>query len=190
VPLEALVGHVETDLGGFYRDAGVEPAVGDVRQEREVRVGVGARVGGIVVVLAEQVQDDGDAVLVARSRACSMASGALSPATNRRAMGEESYVPLAAVATSLLSTRTVSGPAGDHHVTPARSGIYIPPSGAGAGMIGSLVATAFWAMLPAYVPNNAAVLAGGGPPSTAAATGAAPACSATGRRGAAPRSAP
>jgi len=43
------------------------PAVGDVRQEREVRVGVGARVGGIVVVLAEQVQDDGDAVLVARS---------------------------------------------------------------------------------------------------------------------------
>jgi len=31
----------------------------------------------------------------------------------------------------------------------------------------SLVATvvvAFWAMLPAYVPNNAAVLAGGGPP--------------------------
>ncbi|MDZ5810288.1 CDP-2,3-bis-(O-geranylgeranyl)-sn-glycerol synthase [Halorubrum sp. AD140] len=31
-------------------------------------------------------------------------------------------------------------------------------------MIGSLVATAFWAMLPAYVPNNAAVLAGGGRP--------------------------
>ena len=29
-------------------------------------------------------------------------------------------------------------------------------------MVGSLVATAFWAMLPAYVPNNAAVLAGGG----------------------------
>jgi CDP-2,3-bis-(O-geranylgeranyl)-sn-glycerol synthase len=26
------------------------------------------------------------------------------------------------------------------------------------------VATAFWAMLPAYVPNNAAVLLGGGPP--------------------------
>lgn len=28
----------------------------------------------------------------------------------------------------------------------------------------SAVATAFWAMLPAYLPNNAAVLAGGGPP--------------------------
>ncbi|MFC7047110.1 CDP-2,3-bis-(O-geranylgeranyl)-sn-glycerol synthase [Halobacteriaceae archaeon GCM10025711] len=28
----------------------------------------------------------------------------------------------------------------------------------------SLVATAFWAMLPAYVPNNAAVLFGGGRP--------------------------
>ena len=27
-----------------------------------------------------------------------------------------------------------------------------------------LVATAFWAMVPAYVPNNAAVLFGGGPP--------------------------
>jgi len=86
VPLEALVGHVETDLGGFYRDAGVEPAVGDVRQEREVRVGVGARVGGIVVVLAEQVQDDGDAVLVARSGVFD-GFRALSPATNRRAMG-------------------------------------------------------------------------------------------------------
>ena len=31
-------------------------------------------------------------------------------------------------------------------------------------MVGSLVATAFWAMLPAYVPNNFAVLAGGGRP--------------------------
>jgi CDP-2,3-bis-(O-geranylgeranyl)-sn-glycerol synthase len=31
-------------------------------------------------------------------------------------------------------------------------------------MIGGLVATAFWAMLPAYVPNNAAVVAGGGRP--------------------------
>lgn len=31
-------------------------------------------------------------------------------------------------------------------------------------MVGSLVVTAFWAMLPAYVPNNAAVLAGGGRP--------------------------
>ena len=31
-------------------------------------------------------------------------------------------------------------------------------------MVGSLLATAFWAMLPAYVPNNAAVLAGGGRP--------------------------
>ncbi|MFA9515911.1 CDP-2,3-bis-(O-geranylgeranyl)-sn-glycerol synthase [Halopenitus sp. H-Gu1] len=31
-------------------------------------------------------------------------------------------------------------------------------------MIGSLVATALWAMLPAYVPNNVAVLAGGGRP--------------------------
>ncbi len=31
-------------------------------------------------------------------------------------------------------------------------------------MVGSLIATAFWAMLPAYVPNNAAVLAGGGRP--------------------------
>ena len=28
----------------------------------------------------------------------------------------------------------------------------------------SVVAVAFWAMLPAYVPNNAAVVAGGGPP--------------------------
>ncbi|MHB9286978.1 CDP-2,3-bis-(O-geranylgeranyl)-sn-glycerol synthase [Halobacteriales archaeon Cl-PHB] len=27
-----------------------------------------------------------------------------------------------------------------------------------------VVVTAFWAMLPAYVPNNAAVLVGGGPP--------------------------
>ncbi|MFC6615383.1 CDP-2,3-bis-(O-geranylgeranyl)-sn-glycerol synthase [Halopenitus salinus] len=31
-------------------------------------------------------------------------------------------------------------------------------------MVGSLVATALWAMLPAYVPNNVAVLAGGGRP--------------------------
>ena len=31
-------------------------------------------------------------------------------------------------------------------------------------MVVGLVVTAFWAMLPAYVPNNAAVLAGGGPP--------------------------
>lgn len=31
-------------------------------------------------------------------------------------------------------------------------------------MVGTLVATAFWAMLPAYVPNNVAVLAGGGRP--------------------------
>ncbi len=31
-------------------------------------------------------------------------------------------------------------------------------------MVGSLIATAFWAMLPAYVPNNVAVLAGGGRP--------------------------
>lgn len=28
----------------------------------------------------------------------------------------------------------------------------------------AVVVTAFWAMLPAYVPNNAAVLTGGGPP--------------------------
>ncbi|RLM56427.1 CDP-2,3-bis-(O-geranylgeranyl)-sn-glycerol synthase [Halobellus sp. Atlit-31R] len=31
-------------------------------------------------------------------------------------------------------------------------------------MLFDLVAVAFWAMLPAYVPNNAAVLAGGGAP--------------------------
>jgi CDP-2,3-bis-(O-geranylgeranyl)-sn-glycerol synthase len=31
-------------------------------------------------------------------------------------------------------------------------------------MVASLVVTALWAMLPAYVPNNAAVLAGGGRP--------------------------
>ncbi|WP_096390574.1 CDP-2,3-bis-(O-geranylgeranyl)-sn-glycerol synthase [Halopenitus persicus] len=31
-------------------------------------------------------------------------------------------------------------------------------------MVGSLLASALWAMLPAYVPNNAAVLAGGGRP--------------------------
>ncbi|WP_144905243.1 CDP-2,3-bis-(O-geranylgeranyl)-sn-glycerol synthase [Halobellus captivus] len=31
-------------------------------------------------------------------------------------------------------------------------------------MLVDLVAVAFWAMLPAYVPNNAAVLAGGGAP--------------------------
>jgi CDP-2,3-bis-(O-geranylgeranyl)-sn-glycerol synthase len=31
-------------------------------------------------------------------------------------------------------------------------------------MLHVLVAVAFWAMLPAYVPNNAAVLAGGGAP--------------------------
>ncbi|MGZ0748367.1 MULTISPECIES: CDP-2,3-bis-(O-geranylgeranyl)-sn-glycerol synthase [unclassified Haloparvum] len=31
-------------------------------------------------------------------------------------------------------------------------------------MVGSLVATAIWTMIPAYVPNNAAVLAGGGRP--------------------------
>jgi len=42
--------------------------------------------GGIVVVLAEQVQDDGDAVLVARSGVFD-GFRALSPATNRRAMG-------------------------------------------------------------------------------------------------------
>ncbi|MEF8780362.1 MAG: CDP-2,3-bis-(O-geranylgeranyl)-sn-glycerol synthase [Haloferacaceae archaeon] len=37
-------------------------------------------------------------------------------------------------------------------------------------MVGSVVATAFWAMLPAYVPNNVAVLAGGGRPIDAGAT--------------------
>ena len=31
-------------------------------------------------------------------------------------------------------------------------------------MLHALVAVAFWAMLPAYIPNNAAVLAGGGAP--------------------------
>jgi CDP-2,3-bis-(O-geranylgeranyl)-sn-glycerol synthase len=31
-------------------------------------------------------------------------------------------------------------------------------------MVGQLVASALWAMLPAYVPNNVAVLAGGGRP--------------------------
>jgi CDP-2,3-bis-(O-geranylgeranyl)-sn-glycerol synthase len=31
-------------------------------------------------------------------------------------------------------------------------------------MVGSLVVGALWAMLPAYVPNNAAVVFGGGPP--------------------------
>ncbi|WP_410765825.1 CDP-2,3-bis-(O-geranylgeranyl)-sn-glycerol synthase [Haloferax sp. DFSO60] len=31
-------------------------------------------------------------------------------------------------------------------------------------MVISLIVTAFWAMLPAYIPNNAAVLAGGGRP--------------------------
>ncbi len=31
-------------------------------------------------------------------------------------------------------------------------------------MIGALVAKAFWSMLPAYIPNNVAVLAGGGRP--------------------------
>jgi len=31
-------------------------------------------------------------------------------------------------------------------------------------MLPGLVAVAFWAMLPAYIPNNAAVLAGGGAP--------------------------
>ncbi len=31
-------------------------------------------------------------------------------------------------------------------------------------MVWSVIAVAFWAMLPAYVPNNAAVLAGGGAP--------------------------
>jgi CDP-2,3-bis-(O-geranylgeranyl)-sn-glycerol synthase len=31
-------------------------------------------------------------------------------------------------------------------------------------MVGSLVVGALWAMLPAYIPNNAAVLAGGGHP--------------------------
>lgn len=31
-------------------------------------------------------------------------------------------------------------------------------------MVWALLATAFWVMLPAYVPNNAAVLAGGGRP--------------------------
>jgi CDP-2,3-bis-(O-geranylgeranyl)-sn-glycerol synthase len=31
-------------------------------------------------------------------------------------------------------------------------------------MVGSLVVSALWAMLPAYIPNNAAVLAGGGRP--------------------------
>ncbi len=31
-------------------------------------------------------------------------------------------------------------------------------------MLGSVLVRAFWAMLPAYVPNNVAVLLGGGPP--------------------------
>ena len=42
------------------------------------------------------------------------------------------------------------------------TGLTTPPAD-GPGML-ELVAGALWAMLPAYVPNNAAVLAGGGEP--------------------------
>ena len=38
------------------------------------------------------------------------------------------------------------------------------PGGRPASMVVETLAVAVWAMLPAYVPNNAAVLAGGGPP--------------------------
>ena len=38
------------------------------------------------------------------------------------------------------------------------------PGGRPASMVVETLAVAVWAMLPAYVPNNAAVLVGGGPP--------------------------
>src|SRR6056297_1532824 len=85
-----------------------------------------------------------------RASACSMASAGVSPATNRLAMGgiiHESGCrrPLS---TPLPGTRGfLSG---------AR-----PPTR--MDLVGT-VAVAVWAMLPAYVPNNAAVLAGGGRP--------------------------
>ena len=66
--LEQLRGDVEPDLRGFHRDRGVEAAVGDVVEQREVGVGVGAGVRRVVVMLAEEVQDDRDTVFVARSR--------------------------------------------------------------------------------------------------------------------------
>ncbi len=47
------------------------------------------------------------------------------------------------------------------------------------------IVIAFWAMLPAYVPNNAAVLAGGGRPIDGGRTWGTSACWATGRPGAA-----
>lgn len=37
-------------------------------------------------------------------------------------------------------------------------------------MVGSIVTTAFWVMLPAYIPNNIAVIAGGGRPIDGGAT--------------------
>src|SRR6056297_3115946 len=101
-----------------------------------------------------------------RARACSMASGTLSPATNRRAIG--GIIRPTRVGSDLI----VADPDGfgaargrvDRRSGPDRiRGLYTP-YGRRWGMIGSLVATAFWAMLPAYVPNNAAVIAGGGRP--------------------------
>jgi CDP-2,3-bis-(O-geranylgeranyl)-sn-glycerol synthase len=48
---------------------------------------------------------------------------------------------------------------------PALESVRFKPDGTPpTAMLGSLVATAFWVMVPAYVPNNAAVLAGGGRP--------------------------
>jgi hypothetical protein len=61
---EHVVADVQTDLGGFHRDAGVHAAPVDAPNQVLVRSGV--LVGGraLVVVLAEQVQNSVDAPLV------------------------------------------------------------------------------------------------------------------------------
>jgi len=74
---EGVLADVEPDLTGFHRDAGVDVARADVRDEADVRVGV--RLGGraLLVVLAEEVEDDVDAVVVEGPGVCDGFGGRL-----------------------------------------------------------------------------------------------------------------
>jgi CDP-2,3-bis-(O-geranylgeranyl)-sn-glycerol synthase len=79
-----------------------------------------------------------------------MAVAAVSPATSRLAIGG---IILANIASAILSPSLSSG----------RLRTALTQHASGMDIVGVL-AVAFWAMLPAYVPNTAAVLVGGGPP--------------------------
>src|SRR6056297_1463448 len=86
-------------------------------------------------------------------RACSRAVASCSPATNRRAIGG---IMVANIAGGLISFRV-------ERPEPPRLRVLTASYQVAMDIVAVLV-TAFWAMLPAYVPNNAAVLTGGGPP--------------------------